>query len=182
MKTAHCVTAVLFIAALLMNGCTQDKLPTEAYVPDPPSPPTGSGVFMAIIDGSPWAAEDAVGIPTGTSTFSGNILHISGGRAVIGDTADAETIDLIIDLGASKTDLGPGTYRLGTIPEQEGEAHHSDGMACVCHTNSAHSGTVTITAIDLSRKIVSGIFDFDGIGVNGQTHTFRGGMFDITWK
>ena len=182
MKLAHIVIAVLVIAGCVMNGCTQDKLPTEAAVPDVPHPPTGAGVLRANIDGTPWASEDATGIPLGTSTCSGNILHISGIRPAVGDTAESETIDLIIDLSASKAVLGPGTYELGTIPAQEGEAQHFDGLSCVCHTHSAHSGTVTITALDVSRKVVAGVFAFNGTGVNGQTHTFSERMFDVTWK
>jgi hypothetical protein len=55
-------------------------------------------------------------------------------------------------------------------------------MSCVCHTDRAHSGIVTITELDVSRKVVSGMFAFNGIGVDGQTHTFSEGMFDVTWK
>jgi hypothetical protein len=180
MKSPHTVIAVLFIALCVMNGCKQDKLPTEASIPD--RPPIGSGVLRANIDGSPWVAVDAAGIPSGTSTYSGNILHISGVRAGVGNSAEPGTIDLIIDLGASRAEIVPGTYELGTIPAQEGEAQHGDALLCACHTNSTHLGTVTITALDVVRKAVSGIFDFDGIGVDGQTHIVRGGMFDVTWK
>ena len=126
MKSTHVAVAVLFLVGCIMSSCTKDKLPTEAPVPDEPS--TGSGVLTANIDGLSWAAEDVAGIPSGTSTYNGNILHISGARVVVGDTADAESIDLVIDLSASKTSIVPGTYALGTIPTQEGEAQHNDGM------------------------------------------------------
>jgi hypothetical protein len=182
MKSPNMVIAVLFIALCVMNGCQQDKLPTEAYVPNPPPPPTGSGVLTANIDGVSWSAKDLAGIPSGTSTYSGNILHISGVRAGVGDVAESGTMDLIIDLGASRAEIVPGTYELGTIPAQEGEAQHGDALLCACHTNSTHLGTVTITALDVARKTVTGVFDFDGIGVDGQTHIVRGGMFDVTWK
>lgn len=186
MKSAHTVIAVLFIAGCMMTGCTQDKLPTEPSTTNRPPPPGSAGVLRANIDGSPWVAEDTAGIPSGTSTYSGNILHIKGIRAVVGDTArepvDAEAIDLIVDLDASKANPGPGTYELGTIPSQEGEAQYRDALSRVCYTNSAHSGTVTITVIDVARKVVSGTFAFNGIGVNGQTHTVSEGMFDVTWK
>ena len=182
MKSPQLVIAVLLTAGCMMNGCTQDKLPTQPSTTYPTPTAIGAGVLRANIDGSPWTAEDATGIPLGTSTYSGNILHISGVRPAVGDTAEAETIDLIIDFSASNAVLGPGTYELGTIPAQEGEAQHFDGLSCVCHTNSAHSGTVTITALDMSRKVVSGIFAFNGIGVDGETHTFSEGMFDVTWK
>jgi hypothetical protein len=182
MKSRHVVVAILFIAGCVMNGCQQDKLPTAPYIPNPPQLATGSGVLSANIDGLSWAAEDIAGIPSGTSTYNGNILHIWGARAVVGDTADAETINLIIDLSASKAYIVPGTYTLGTIPAQEGEAQHSDGLLCVCHTNNAHSGTVTITALDVARKVVSGSFAFNGVGVDGQTHLFSNWMFDVTWK
>jgi hypothetical protein len=180
MKSPYIVIVALFIALCVMSGCKQDKLPTEASIPDQPR--IGSGVLRANIDGSPWVAVDAAGIPSGTSTYSGNILHISGIRAGVGNSAESGTIDLIIDLGASRAEIVPGTYELGTIPAQEGEAQHFDGLSCVCHTNSAYSGTVTITALDVSRKVVSGIFAFNGIGVNGETHTFREGMFEVPWK
>lgn len=182
MKSTHIAIAVLFLVGCVMNGCKEDKLPTEAFIPDQPPPPTGSGVLKANIDGSPWAAENAAGIPSGTSTYSGNILHISGVRAIGGNTAEQGTIDLIIDLGASNAQINPGTYQLGTIPAQEGEAQHRDDLLCACHTNSTHTGSVTITMLDVAKKVVSGVFDFDGIGVNGQTHTVRGGTFDVTWK
>jgi hypothetical protein len=185
MKSPQIVIAVLFIALCVMNGCKQDNFPVQPSTPNPP-PQIGSGVLTANIDGSPWAAQDSAGIPSGTSTYSGNILHISGVRAVGVDTArendGAETIDLIIDLTASKAILGPGTYELGTIPAQEGEAQYHDALSCVCATNSTHSGTVTITVLDASRKVVSGTFAFNGIGANGQTHTFSEGMFDVRWK
>jgi hypothetical protein len=182
MKSSHKAIAILFIAGCVMNGCTQDKLPTAPYIPNPPPPPAGSGVLTANIDGLPWVARDGAGIPSGTSTYNGNLLHISGSQAVVGDTADVETIDLVIDLSASKAYIVPGTYALGSIPAQAGEAQHNDGMICICHTNSAHSGTLTITALDVARKVVSGRFAFNGIGATGQTHIISEGMFDVTWK
>ena len=186
MKSAHKVLAVLFVAGCVMNGCTQDKLPTEFSVPDQLQSPTGTGVIRANIDGLPWAAEDISGMSSGTSTYTGHILHISGARAVVGDTAkeaaDAEAIDLTIDLGAAQTDIGPGTYKLGTIPAQEGEAQYHDALSCVCYTSSTHSGTVTITALDVSRKVVSGRFAFNGMGASGHGHIVSEGMFDVAWK
>lgn len=180
MKSPRIVIAFLFIAGCVMNGCKQDKFPTEPSIPDPP--PIDAGVLMANINGLPWAAEDAAGVASGTSTYSDDILHISGVRAVVGDTADTECIDLIIDLRPSKAYLGPGTYELGTIPAQEGEAQYRDALSCVCYTNGTHSGTVTITVLDVPGKIVSGRFAFNGIGVNGQTHMVSEGMFNVTWK
>ena len=186
MKSAHKVIAVLFMVGCAMNGCTKDKLPTEFSVPDQLQSPTGTGVLRANIDGLPWAAEDNTGISSGTSTYTGHILHISGARAVVGDTAKessgAETIDLIIELGAAQADIGPGTYKLGTIPAQEGEAQFHDALSCVCYTSSTHSGTVTITALDLFKKVVSGRFAFDGMGTSGHGHTVSEGMFDVAWK
>jgi hypothetical protein len=184
MKTTHILFAVLFLVSCVISSCTKDKLPTETYISDLPAtdlPPNGSGVLTAKIDGSSWAAEDRAGIPSGTSTYNGSILHIRGGRAVIGDTADAETIDLIIDLSASKAYIVPGTFALGTIPAQAGEAQHSDGLICICHTSSAQSGTITITTLDVARKIVSGRFEFNGIGVGGETHIISEGKFDVAW-
>ncbi len=180
MKSTPVVFAVLFAVGCVISSCTKDKLPTESSIPD--QPPTASGVLTADIDGLSWAAEDIAGIPSGTSTYSGNILHISGCQSVVGDTAEAETIDLIIAPSASMAGLSPGTYTLGTMPAQEGEAQESVGATLVCRTNSAHSGTVTITVLDTVRKVVSGRFAFSGIGVDGQTHTFSGGVFDVTWK
>ena len=189
MKSSHTAIAVVLIAGSVMNGCKQDNLPTQPSVPNPPQLQIGSGVLRANIDGSPWAAEGTDGVPTGTSTYSGNILHIRGVRpiGVVGvDTArepvDGETIDLIIDLGSSKTNLGPGTYELGTIPSQEGEAQYRDAVSRVCYTNISHTGTVTISVLDVSQRIVSGTFAFNGIGLNGPTHTVSEGMFDVTWK
>ena len=182
MKTHRLVIAILFSGCCVMSGCTQDKLPTAPYIPTPPQLATGSGVLTANIDGLSWAAADIAGVPSGTSTYSGNILHIWGARAVVGDTAEAETINLIIDLSASKAYIVPGRYSLGTIPAQAGEAQHNDGLMCVCRTNSTHSGTATITTLDVARKVVSGTFEFTGIGVDGQTHNFGDGMFDVAWK
>ncbi len=187
MKSTHIVFAVLFLVSCVISSCTKDKLPTETNIPDtgpttPNLPPSGSGVLTANIDGLSWAAEDIAGNPSGTSTYNGKILHISGARVVVGDTADAETMDLIIDLSTSKAYIVPGTYALGSIPAQAGEAQHSDGMTCVCNTNSAHSGTVTITSLDAARKVVSGTFAFDGIGTYGETHVISRGQFDVAWK
>jgi hypothetical protein len=186
MKSAHKVIAVLFIAGCVMSGCKQDKSPTGPSVPDQPPSPTGSGVLRANIDGSPWTAEGTDGNPSGTSSYSGNILHISGVRAIgvdtAGEHANAETIDLIINLGGSKANLVPGTYELGSMPTQEGEARYRDAQSIVCYTNGSHTGTVTITALDVSSKAVAGTFAFDGIGDNGQTHIVNQGQFDVTWK
>ena len=180
MKSSRIVVAVLFVAGCVMNGCTKDKLPTEASIPEQSA--TGAGVLTANIDGSPWVAEDNAGDPSGTSTYSGNILRISGARSVVGDTAEAEAIDLTIEPSASNAGLSLGTYTLGTIPAQEGEAEQSVGTTPVCRTTSGHTGTVTITALDTVRKVVSGRFAFNGIGVDGQTHVINEGMFDVSWK
>ncbi len=181
MQSIQRVFTILCVAACVISGCTEDKPPSQ--VPLAEGSPTGSGVFTASIDGLPWAAQDAAGMPSGTSTYSGNALHISGGRTVVGDTAEAETIDLFIDLRASQTSIVAGTtYALGTIPAQQGEAEHHDGLTCVCHTNSAQAGTVTITALDVTSKTVSGTFAFNGLGGDGQTHVFSEGKFDVAWK
>ena len=143
----------------------------------------GAAAVHSGVDGAAAGGARAAGTPSGTSSYSGNVLHISGGRTVVGDTAEAETIDLIIDLRASQTSIVAGTtYALGTIPAQEGEAEHHDGLACVCHTNSCQPETVTITALDVISKTVSGTFAFNGPGVDGQTHVFSEGMFDVAWK
>lgn len=182
MKSAQIVIAVLFIAGCVMNGCKEDKLPTMASISDQAPPPAGAGVLTADIDGSSWVAENLDGVASGTSTCTGNILHISGFREAVGDTADAETIELTLDLSASKAGLAPGTYNLGTIPAQEGEAQYHDALSCVCSTNSTHTGTVTITTLDASKKVVSGGFTFNGVASNGHSHTVRSGIFDVTWK
>jgi hypothetical protein len=187
MKSTHIVFTVLFIAGSLMNGCKEEILPPRQQpTPDQTPPPTGAGVLSANIDGSSWVALDTDGIPAGTSTFSGNILHIRGARAVVGDTArenvTAETIDLILDLNASKINLGVGTYELGTIPGDQGAAQYHDAMSCVCNTDGTHSGTVTIKAIDLAKKAVSGTFAFSGVGVSGHGHIVSEGNFDVAWK
>jgi len=186
MKGAHRVIALLFIAGCVMNGCKQDKLPTEPSAPYQAPPPIAPGVLSATIDGAPWTADDNAGAPTGTATYSGSSIHISGARAVYGDSARgflaAETIDLTIDLSASKADLVPGTYLLGSIPTEEGQGQYSDPRSGVFGTNNSHPGTVTITALDVARKTVSGVFAFNGIGVSGQTHVVSGGMFNVIWK
>ena len=156
MKSTHIVIAVLFIAGCVMNGCTKDKLPTEASIPDRPRPRPAREFSRRIL-------MDHLGRPRTSLAFhpehqrTVETSYISAGSGPSSETPrSAETIDLIIDLSASKAYIVPGTYALGTIPAQEGEAQHSDGLLCVCHTNSAHSGTVTITALDVARKVVSG--------------------------
>jgi hypothetical protein len=183
MKSALRVLAVLFITGYVMYGC-KEKIVDDGYhlFPDPPSPSNGAGVLTANINGLPWAAEDIAGVASGTSTFSGNVLRISGVRAVVGDTADAERIDLVIDMRASNENLVPGTYVLGTIPAQEGEAQYRDALSCVCYTNGTHSGLVTITVLNVAEKIVTGEFSFDGVGGSGVTHMVSGGRFDVKWK
>ena len=186
MKGARRVIALLFIAGCVMNGCKQDKLPTEPSAPYQPTPPIGSGVLTATIDGTPWTADDNAGAPTGTATYRGSSIHITGSRAVYGDSGRenlaAETIDLTIDLSAAQADLVPGTYELGSIPTEEGQGLYIDPRSGVFGTNNSHPGTVTITALDVARKNVSGVFAFNGIGVSGQTHVVSGGMFNVTWK
>jgi hypothetical protein len=186
MKSAHRVIAVLSITCCLTNGCRQDNFPTAATTPDAPVSQVGSGVLRANIDGLLWEAQDNEGIPSGTSTYGGNILHIRGVRNAIKDTArenaNAESIDLIIDAGASMSDLALGTYALGTIPAQKGEAQYSNTVSLVFGTNSVHSGTVTIMALDLTRKVVAGTFAFNAIGMTGQTRTVSEGLFDVRWK
>jgi hypothetical protein len=186
MKSAHIVFVLFFTAGCVMNGCKQDNLPTQPSTPDPPSLPLGSGVLRASIDGLPWAAEGTDGLPSGSSKYSGSVLHINGVRAVGVDTArepvNAETLELIINLGSSNGTLGPGTYELGAMPPQEGEAQYRDALSRVTSTDSSHLGTVTITALDVTKKVVSGTFAFNSTGVNGQTHLVSQGMFDVTWK
>ena len=79
-----------------------------------------------------------------------------------------------IDLTAARTDLGPGTYELGTIPAQEGEAQHRDALSCVCYTNSGHSGTVTIRFGLLTEPI-----HFAGTPTKSPTLSYRADSFAL---
>lgn len=186
MKSTRIVFVVLFVTGCLMNGCTENPPPILTPGPELQQIPTGAGLLTATIDGLAWAALDNAGISTGTSTFNGTILHIKGVRAIVVDTArenlGAETIDLVIDLTASKVFLGLGTYELGTIPADQGTAQYHDAQACVCNTNSTHAGTVTITGLDVTKRYVSGTFAFNGVGLSGHGHTVSEGNFDVAWK
>jgi len=187
MHTSTIAAAAFLVAVSVIGGCKEDNKVVGPSAP-PAGPPssTGAGTMIATLDGLPWVADYAGGSPSAFAYVSGNGLHIRGVAGNVlektADTSVSQVMDIWIDQEALKNVQIPGTYSLGKVPLQQGAADYFDGLATNFETDLEHGGSMTLTYLDTLKRVVSGTFTFEAVGVGGQMHYVTSGTFDVKWN
>lgn len=156
MKRHHtflAAAAVLLAAATTLTGCLDDENPND---------PTATRMLSAAINGTDWNA----------TTTSATRIVPPAAMTVVGSGGGTQ---LTLNIGAAAT----GTYSLG------GSEH-----VAICRYNGAEfatnrpnsTGTLTITAYDETKKLLSGTFSFTAYNAAGEHVTLTNGHFaNVKW-
>ena len=129
---------------LLISGCKKDKLPTF--------------YFQCKVDGVLYEPDNCANCNT-KDMYADTIMIIGASR---GNEA--------IGLGFMKHNLGIGTYTLlKNITEGNGTGSYDNTIGNptdIFRTDSLRSGTINITELDKSNKIIEGSFAFDAFNIS----------------
>ena len=151
----------------------------------PEATQTGAKTFGLKIDGKLWVPQSFIGIntPTLEANYSGmGDLHI---KAMNFASQPTETEFQIYIKNAT----GPGVYQLNQTTDIYPNASASYAYHVVRKlypvnewiTEPQHTGSVTITRLDLASRIVSGTFEFSAGSMDNSTSaiTVTDGRFDV---
>lgn len=175
MKTIKSTFILLLIASLSFVSC--DDEPLEGTFSDElnidEEAGNGSngnnvpftGTFQVNIDGDLWIADNAA------ANIIDGVTNITGFKGSNGEA-------VIITLQTDQV----GTYQFGPINGEfmlNGGAYNPGGGANAFVTDvNTPNGTVTISSIDTTNKLISGSFSFDALEfVNNTTKVLSGGVF-----
>jgi len=166
----------LFCALILtiaFAGCGKEE---SSSVQTPPPPPKAAGTMSAKVNGNLWSAG---GNPTGGrsayATYDGFTLTIYG-KKYNAPLTTGTGISLNVKA------FGTGTFALGNPYDLTAVAfalYSIDSPVSYSSTNgSTHTGTLVITKVDQTNRIVTGTFSFNATGSAGE-YTITEGAFDV---
>jgi hypothetical protein len=153
----------------------------------PPATQKGSNTMGARINGVIWvkgACISCIGGQTGLSVTGNNGTFRIYGEAP--NSSGGKTSIIFFMRGVTHTGDYPLTKDvLNSSTVSDGELSiDKDNTTLIYKTDDTHLGTVTITKLDPSNHIVSGVFSFDAINqkdINDTTHITEG-RFDAIYQ
>jgi len=156
-------------AALLVAACKKDA--PEAGLP--PATQSGANTFGCLVDGQLFVPLPPQGInssrrePLEASLYRTDVLVSARGNG---------GIDF-----ALRNAFRPGVYSIGeTQSARYGRYAFGSNEY---YTNTAHTGTVTLTRIDTVARVAAGTFQFTALDYqSGKTVTVTDGRFDVRLK
>jgi len=166
---------LVIIFMFIASSCKKDPLPKASQV--------GAEIMAAKIDGKVWKKTACFSCIAGGSAlrvdFSNGNLYIQGEQ----NDDDLKTYIALVLRNLTKE----GVYDLNIESDNTNHAELSDytviNFARKYSTNSTNKGSVTITKLDLGKKIVSGTFSFIAEDRNnpGNTTHVTDGRFDVKY-
>jgi hypothetical protein len=168
-------TIRLLLAACLA-GATACSNNSNPQAPNPPGP--APGIMSATVDGMAWSAGGISGSPAAAASSSGSIL-IVGHRIFANGSGSNITLHV-------EAFTGVGTYTLKTGALSGARAIFASYGAALdttkYATDSAHTGTLTVTLFDNVNRDVKGTFSFTGYDAVGTVvSNVTGGSFDVSF-
>ncbi len=169
MRTYRHLALAAVVLALSASSCKKDG-PAASL---PAATQEGKNTFGCLVDGQPFVPKP----PTGIFSSRRDPLE-----------AYIYRTDLLISArGDGKVDFAlrntfqPGTY---TIGETQSAKYGRYGFGADDYfTDTAHTGTVTLTRIDTVAGIAAGTFQFTALDYqSGKTVTVTDGRFDVRLK
>lgn len=157
----------LAVLAIGTAGCSDDG------GTDPDDEPTAS--MEAVVDGEPWAANQALDEPIASYSGEGTLLQLFATEVDGEGTTRRITIHVL-------SYESPGEYALAGS-ESEGFGHFiiegdPDRENILYGTTADHDGTIMIEELDAADGWIEGTFEFVGVDEGtGETVTVTGGRF-----
>jgi hypothetical protein len=168
-------TTRLLLAAILAGvfGCSNENSP---QAPTPPAP--APGIMSATVDGIAWSAGGVSGSPAAAAYTPGSIL-IVGHRLFANGSGSNVTLHV-------EAFTGVGTYTLRTGALSGARAIFASYTAALdttkFGTDSAHTGTLTVTLLDTVHRDIQGTFSFSGYdAVGAVVSNVSSGVFDVSF-
>lgn len=143
---------------------------------DSPVEPAQSPFVSATVNGAPWRANFQVELAVADLMNQGRVLEVVG-LQLNGDGSTQQVAAQITDY------RGPGTYSLGDPATASGFGYYvtraSQAAASVSYaTDGQNTGSITISALDMQTRRVSGTFSFRARQVDAAaTVTIDSGKF-----
>lgn len=169
---------LLLLPALLIAGCKKsDTTPTNPIDQLPPATHTGANTFGCLINGEPFSVsgKSYIGHPSGV-TLQPSLIYY---WYINGQFANRH-ISMQFDFKENPN--VPGTFAIaGHYPYRGYYFYYPDGTvptgSTEYHTDSTHTGTVTIT--HYTKTFAAGTFQFDAMNGDGDVVHITEGRFDI---
>lgn len=172
---------LLLVALALLTGCKKsDNAPSNPIDQLPPATHTGANTFGCLINGEPFSVSG--------KSYRG---YISGVTAIpytntawyIEGKIEHRSVTLSFDFNSNP--MVPGTFTMaGHYPYWGFYFNYPNGTmpsgSTDYHTDSTHTGTVTVT--HYTKTFAAGIFAFDAINGDGDVVHITEGRFDIQFE
>jgi Family of unknown function (DUF6252) len=174
MKPRNILSIALFpLLMLSLQHCKEDE-PLAELEKLPPATQSGKRTFGCLVDGKAWVIE----MPTHTqSDYQQGLLSVFAG--VLDNKFYSNISFYVSDLNLSEKTYA-FTEKANTSGSQYALYHDFNGVCGDYFTTTEYNGTVTITHIDKTNFIVSGLFEFEAYSTDcSKVIKITEGRFDI---
>ncbi|MEJ6979771.1 DUF6252 family protein [Pedobacter sp. P351] len=153
---------------LNIQGCKKDDKPSQI----------GADIMTAKIDGIEWKAQHCWSCVEGGKGLRTVYLPEEGKFNVLGQMVKNDiNITMTIDMSGVKD---VGTYELGANTGSQNYAKvFNDKLDRLYYTTNPASGSVTITKLSISEKIISGTFELTASDLSSNGINVTHGVFDL---
>jgi hypothetical protein len=171
---------LVLIFPLFSMGChwfeKDDPTPLEQL---PAATQTGANTFGCLLNGQAWTPKGRIGLVSNffldyDPTYRKGTLSVAGYRYLKNDASDVQDIGL-----GSDSITAPGTYPLeDSIHQTVIFLDRKTGCEYLQIGTPFRSGTLTITKLDMTKRIISGTFEFTIFKPGCDTIRATDGRFD----
>lgn len=165
-------TIILVIALLVCESCNLFESPKTELEKLPPATMEGKSTFGCLVNGKARVTRVSTDV---LSDYQSGVLQISAG---IDEKDRDQGITLAILSGVTQG----SSYNLSNDPQYEAKFNWvKPSMLCFYDDENTISGTLTITKLDQTKLIVSGLFEFTTVVAGCDTIRVTDGRFDILY-
>lgn len=168
------IILLLIITIFLVGceGCENNPTPKTELEKLPPATQKGKNTFGCLVNGKAWVTKtsiDAVAFyQEGTFSIGADI------------SSPGQSIGLsIVELGTYT--FQEGNFDLTNIPNAAAEFTSQNSIICFYEMENTLNGQLTLTRVDRSNLIVSGLFEFTTVVSECDTIKVTDGRFDLTY-
>lgn len=165
---------LLFISILIIySSCEEDESPMDKL---PPATREGLGTFGCLVNREAWTPEGYTGISNLDISYDPRWQQGSFDIATYRILSkENQQFIHIYSIGVDKV----GTYELNNVDQGAATLDHSLGCSYNRDPSTFREGSLTITKLDLNKRIISGTFEFTLAKPECDTIKVAEGRFDM---
>jgi hypothetical protein len=168
---------LLLLTTFTLSSCSnEDDKPTNPIDQLPPETQIGANTFGCLINGIPFVVTNT---SQQVAIYQEGVLLIGGQKITNNNLTQVNMVISESSIGSLLSENASYILNSNTIPKGE---YYTESENCFYFTSTNYVGTLSITKLDLTNFIVSGVFEFRAVSDNCEgILNITNGRFDLQY-